>query len=75
MDILADGTLIVGDKNRHQVKVISGAGKLLQVIGSGNGGKGPNEFRTPEGVEISEDTVWFSDSGNDRVVRYRLKAN
>lgn len=72
MDILDDGTLIVGDKNNHQIKIISREGKLLTVVGSGKGGKGPGEFRTPEGVEVSGDTVWVSDSGNDRVVRYRL---
>jgi len=73
MDILADGTLIVGDKDNHQVKIISGDGEILQVIGSGKGGKGSGEFRTPEGVEVSGDNVWFSDSGKDRVVRYRLR--
>ena len=25
-----------------------------------------------EGVETREDIVWFSDSGNDRIVKYRL---
>lgn len=75
MDILADGTLILGDKNNHQVKIVSADGELLKVVGSGKGGKGPGEFRTPEGVEIQGETVWFSDSGNDRVVRYRLKMN
>lgn len=73
MDLLADGTIITGDKNNHQVKIISGDGQLLKVIGSGKGGKGENEFRTPEGVEVKGDTVWFSDSGNDRIVRYRLR--
>ncbi|MBU1210946.1 MAG: NHL repeat-containing protein [Alphaproteobacteria bacterium] len=76
MDLLADGTLILGDKNNHQIKIISGTGKLLKVVGSGKGGNGPGEFRTPEGVELGgDDVVWFSDSGNDRVVRYRLKMN
>jgi hypothetical protein len=34
---------------------------------------GPGEFRTPEGVEVRGDAVWFSDSGNDRIVKYRLR--
>lgn len=74
MDVMADGTLIVGDKNNHQIKIISAEGKLLKVIGSGRGGKGPGEFRTPEGVEIRGDSVWLSDSGNDRVVKYKIRA-
>lgn len=73
MDITTDGTLVLGDKNNHQIKIISGDGKLLKVVGSGKGGKGPGEFRTPEGVEIMGETVWLSDSGNDRIVKYRLK--
>ena len=72
MDVMPDGTLIVGDKNNHQIKIISADGKLLKVIGSGRGGKGPGEFRTPEGVEIRAETLWLSDSGNNRVVKYRI---
>jgi DNA-binding beta-propeller fold protein YncE len=64
-DVLDDGTLIVADKNNHQVKVIGADGALLLVLGSG-------ELRTPEGVEAQGDTLWISDSGNDRVVKYRI---
>ncbi len=72
MDVMADGTLIVGDKDNDQIKIISRDGKLLKVVGSGQGGRGPGEFRTPEGVEIRGETVWLSDSGNDRVVKYKF---
>lgn len=72
MDVMADGTLIVGDKDNDQIKIISSDGKLLKVVGSGQGGLGPGEFRTPEGVEIRGETVWLSDSGNDRVVKYKF---
>ena len=70
-DVLPDGTVIAADKNNHQVKVISAAGEVLLVIGDG-AGKGPGLFRTPEGVEAKGDIVWLSDSGNDRIVKYRL---
>ena len=30
-------------------------------------------FTTPEGVEVRGNQVWISDSGNDRIVRYRLQ--
>ncbi len=72
-DVLADGTLIAADKNSHQVKVIAPDGSLLLVIGSGRPEKGPGLFTTPEGVETDGETVWLSDSGNDRVVKYRLR--
>ncbi len=71
-DVLADGTLIAADKYSHQVKIIGADGDLLLVLGSGEAGKGQNLFTTPEGVEISGDTLWLSDSGNDRVVKYEL---
>ena len=64
-DALDDGTLIAADKNNHQVKVIGADGSLLLVLGAG-------ELRTPEGVEVRGDTLWISDSGNDRVVKYRI---
>lgn len=72
LDLLADGTLIAADKNNHQVKFIAADGKLLLVLGNGRPGKGPNRFTTPEGVEARGKTLWLSDSGNDRVVKYRL---
>lgn len=71
MDVLADGTLIVADKNSHRVLVIAANGQILLTLG-GAPGIGPGKFRTPEGVETRGDTVWLSDSGNDRVVKYRL---
>ncbi len=71
-DILADGTLIAADKNNHQIKFIAADGRLLLTLGSGRPGKGPGKFRTPEGVETRGEILWLSDSGNDRIVKYRL---
>lgn len=71
-DVLPDGTLIAADKNNHQVKFIGPDGALLRVLGSGRPGKGPGEFRTPEGIEVRGDILWIADSGNDRVVKYRF---
>lgn len=72
-DVLPDGTLIAADKNSHTVKIIARDGELLAVIGTGRRGKGPGKFRTPEGVEVRGETLWISDSGNDRVVKYRFE--
>ncbi len=71
-DVMPDGTVIAADKNSHQVKVISADGRLLLTLGTGKPGMGPGAFTTPEGVEIHGDLVWISDSGNNRVVRYRI---
>lgn len=71
-DVLPDGTVIAADKNNHQVKVIAADGTLLLTLGSGSPDMGPGVFRTPEGVETRGNKVWISDSGNNRVVRYRI---
>lgn len=70
-DTMPDGTLIVADKNTHSVKIIGPDGTLIQVLGDGPG-KGPGKFRTPEGIELKGQTLWISDSGNDRIVKYRI---
>lgn len=72
-DVLPDGTLIAADKNSHTVKVIAADGRLLAVIGTGSPEMGPDRFRTPEGIEVRGDTLWIADSGNDRVVKYRIR--
>ncbi len=71
-DVLPDGTLIVADKYNHQVKFVSPEGQLVYVHGNGSAGKGEDQFTTPEGVEIRDSSVWISDSGNDRVIRFQL---
>lgn len=73
LDLLADGTLIAADKNNHQIKFIAPDGQLVLTIGNGRAEQGPYKFATPEGVEVRGDTLWLSDSGNDRVVKYRIK--
>jgi len=72
MDLLDDRSLVAADKNNHQIKFIAPDGKLSLVLGDGRPGLGPGKFRTPEGVEVRGTDLWLSDSGNDRVVRYRL---
>ena len=43
---------------------------LLGLLGSGSAAKGPGLFTTPEGIEVRGGTLWISDSGNDRIVKY-----
>jgi len=72
MDLTAQGMIIAADKNNHSVKFINASGDLLLTLGDGSRGKGANRFTTPEGVELRGSTLWLSDSGNDRIVRYRI---
>jgi len=73
LDLLEDQTLVAADKNNHQIKFIGPDGKLMHVLGSGRREEGPDKFATPEGVEVRGNTIWFSDSGNDRVVKYSIQ--
>jgi len=72
LDLTSQGIIVAADKNNHVVKFIDAAGKLLLVLGDGRAGRGPNRFTTPEGVELRDATLWLSDSGNDRIVKYRI---
>jgi DNA-binding beta-propeller fold protein YncE len=73
LDLTDEGMIVAADKNNHQVKFIAADGSLVYVLGDGKPGRGPNRFRTPEGVEIRGSELWLSDSGNDRIVKYRLE--
>ncbi len=72
MDFDSAGRIYVADKYSNQIKIIAPDGTLLKVIGTSRSGKGEGVFNRPEGVEIRGRDVWFSDTYNDRVVRYRM---
>ncbi len=73
MDFDGAGRLYVADKYSHRIKVIAADGELLQVLGGDGAGLGEGVFDRPEGVEIRGDNVWFADTYNDRIVRYRVR--
>lgn len=75
LDLSDDGMIIAADKNNHQVKFIDADGRLVKILGDGRAGRGPGRFTTPEGVELRGDELWLSDSGNDRVVKYRFRVD
>lgn len=73
LDVMEDGTLIAADKNTHSVKFIGADGTLRLQLGNGKPSRGNYLLTTPEGVEVRGKHVWISDSGNDRIVRYRIE--
>lgn len=79
LDIDAFGRLIVADQDAHRILMIdpegADGGSLLGVIGDGMPGKGPNKFDDPEGVAVRGNQYFFSDSDNNRVVRYSIVTN
>ncbi len=70
LDFDAEGRMYVADKYTHRIKVVAPDGSLVQVLGGAGPGKGEGVFDRPEGVAIRGDDVWFSDTYNDRIVRY-----
>lgn len=73
LDLMEDGTLIAADKYTHTVKFIGPDGAQRLTLGDGTASRGDYGLTTPEGVEVRGDRVWISDSGNNRVVRYRVE--
>ena len=72
MDFDAQGRMFVADKYSNRIRVIAPDGTMIAVLGSEAAGKGENVFDRPEGVEIRGNDVWFSDTYNNRIVRYRF---
>ena len=75
LDLTPEGVLFAADKNNHQIKIIAADRSVMHVMGDGRADLGNGRFRTPEGVEIRGNTVWFADSGNDRILKYSFKIN
>ncbi len=73
LDVLPDGTLLAADKYTHSIKVIAPDRGLVAILGTGEPGRGPGVFTTPEGVDSAGDLLWLADSGNDRIVKYRFR--
>jgi DNA-binding beta-propeller fold protein YncE len=72
LDFDSKGRLFVADKYTHKIKVLTPDNKLLYTLGQNRAGRGPGLFDRPEGVVIYNEHVWFSDTYNNRIVRYRI---
>lgn len=72
LDLDSEGRLYVADKYAHKIKVLTPGNQLLYTLGEDRSGLGPGLFNRPEGVVIYKNQVWFSDTYNNRIVRYRI---
>lgn len=79
LDVTAFGHLVVADQDAHRILLIDpdapDGGALLGVLGDGMPGLGPNKFDDPEGVAVDGNRYFFSDSDNNRIVRYTVVLN
>lgn len=69
----AQDRLYLADEYSSRVKVMASDLSLVRVIGTGVKGDGPGQLNWPEGVEVRSETVWVSDTYNDRILRLRLQ--
>lgn len=72
LDFDQAGRLYVADKYTNQIKVLAPDLSLLLTLGEHQKTEGPGHFNRPEGIAIQGNRVWFSDTYNDRIVRYRM---
>ena len=63
------GRLYVADEYNDAVKIFDAQYRLLLTLGTA--GNAP--LNRPEGVAVRGDTLWVSDTHNDRILRYRLR--
>ena len=79
LDVTEFGHLVVADQDAHRILLIDpegpDGGSLLGVLGDGIPGMGPNKFDDPEGVAVDGTRYFFSDSDNNRIVRYSVVLN
>ena len=76
MDMDDAGRLVVADQEGHRILLIDPVSEeIVGALGDGVPGKGPYKFDDPEGVAVSGNRYYFSDSDNNRVVKYVVILN
>jgi len=68
-----DGFIFVVDSEEHRVFKFAGTGKEYESFGEE--GSGEVQFKNPHGVAEFDGTVFVADTGNDRIVRFRLSTD
>lgn len=68
------GRLYVADEHNNRVVVLApGDRKILFVIAGFLSPSGPEKLKQPEGVAVRGDTLWISDTYNDRILAFRVR--
>jgi thiol-disulfide isomerase/thioredoxin len=80
--ILADekgNRLFISDSNHNRIVVTTLDGKLIEIIGSGQIGRGDGDFQSatfnhPQGCALAGDTLYIADNENHMIRKADLKA-
>jgi len=68
-----EGAIYVVDAELDYLLKFSVGGKELQSFGGS--GSGEKEFDSPQGVAIFDQTLYVADTGNNRIVRFKLSTD
>jgi hypothetical protein len=68
-----EGNIYVIDADSDRLFKFSALGKELQSFGES--GSGQNQFSNPNGVAFFNKTVYVADTGNNRIVRFKLSTD
>lgn len=68
-----EGSIYVVDADLDYLFKFSASGDELQSFGGS--GSGEREFNSPHGVAVFDKTLYVADTGNDRILRFRLSTD
>lgn len=66
------GRLYIADEYNNRIVMLDREYRRFGGIATGGRNEGPRILHHPEGAEISGDRLWISDTGNGRILLYRL---
>ena len=68
----AHGWIYVADEYNDRIVILDRDYRAQGVLGAGPSGTESGGLNHPEGAEVAGDRLWIADTGNDRIVLYRL---
>lgn len=71
--VLADGAVVAADAGSDRLVLMGEDGTRL--LDAGGTGEGQGQLGGPSGVTVVGETLWVSDPGNERLVKYRVRTD
>ena len=71
--VLPGGAVLAADAGADRLVLMSQDG--VPLLSAGGTGEGPSGLSGPAGLTVVDETVWGSDPGNGRIVKYRVRTD
>ena len=68
----ARGWIYLADEYNNRIVILDRDYRPLGILGASPSGTGSGELDHPEGAEVRGERLWIADTGNNRIVLYRL---